>query len=87
MATEYKAIFKSSEMHSSLKIRNVFKIRVLKEGFKNNAVGGSAADAAGCSAGTTASGPSLPNTAKVPSVGKVGQAASTANNQTLANPN
>ena len=35
MATEYKAIFKQSEIQSSLKIRNVYKIRVIKEGFKN----------------------------------------------------
>jgi hypothetical protein len=75
MATEYKAIFKSSEMHSSLKIRNVFKIRVLKEGFKNNAVGGGCvAGAAGGSAATTASGPSFPSsTTKNPSLGKFSQ--------------
>lgn len=32
MATEIKYIFNNSDMHSSIKIRNVVKIKVLKQG-------------------------------------------------------
>ena len=35
IAKEYKAIFKESDIHSSVKIRNIYKVRVIKEGFNN----------------------------------------------------